>query len=73
MAMSTTIISQTTTMSDAFVEESGHKDIFSFKSIPDSFSQRQVYDAYMSCRRRKRNTINALKFEVNLLENLYSL
>ncbi|MCD4718779.1 MAG: DUF1566 domain-containing protein [Desulfobacula sp.] len=32
-----------------------------------------VYRAYMDCRRRKRGTINALKFEVDVLENLFSL
>ncbi|MCB2181064.1 MAG: hypothetical protein KQH63_03435 [Desulfobulbaceae bacterium] len=32
-----------------------------------------VYQAYLDCRRRKRSTINALKFEANLLENLFDL
>lgn len=73
MAMSTTTIRQTTTMCDAFVEESDNplnpplirgNGIFSFRSL---------YDAYIMCRRRKRNTINALRFDVELLENLYSL
>ncbi|MBI5749110.1 MAG: hypothetical protein HZA00_08285 [Nitrospinae bacterium] len=62
--MSTTTISQTTTMSDAFAVESDHHGIFSFKS---------VYEAYITCRKRKRNTINALRFEVNLLKNLFDL
>lgn len=37
------------------------------------FSFRSLYDAYITCRRGKRNTINALRFEVKLLENIYSL
>ena len=32
-----------------------------------------VYRAYLDCRKRKRGTINALRFEYNLLENLYNL
>ena len=32
-----------------------------------------VYKAYLDCRRRKRGTINALKFEYKLLDNLFSL
>jgi len=42
----------------------GKKDIFSFKNI---------YSAYLRCRKRKRNTVNALKFELNLEENLIDL
>lgn len=37
------------------------------------FSFKAVYDAYLGCRRRKRNTINALRFEADLLENLFDL
>jgi len=37
------------------------------------YSFRSLYDAYASCRRRKRNTINALRFEASLLDNLVSL
>lgn len=37
------------------------------------YSFRSLYDAYASCRRRKRNTINALRFESSLLDNLVSL
>ncbi|MEA2049891.1 MAG: reverse transcriptase/maturase family protein [Campylobacterota bacterium] len=33
----------------------------------------ELYKAYLSCRKRKRNTINALKFEQNLIENLINL
>ena len=43
---------------------SGKWRLLSFKS---------VHDAYMDCRRRKRGTINALRFEANLLENLFDL
>ena len=32
-----------------------------------------VYRAYLDCRKRKRGTINALEFEVNVLENLFDL
>ena len=40
------------------------KEVFSFESI---------YSAYLKCRKRKRNTVNALKFELNLEENLIDL
>ena len=33
----------------------------------------EIYKAYLDCRKNKRNTINALKFEFKLEENLYSL
>lgn len=36
-----------------------------------SFSS--LYEAYLACRKRKRNTINALQFEHDLLENLFAL
>jgi RNA-directed DNA polymerase len=49
-------------MSGACVAESDH--LYSFRS---------VHDAYLSCRRRKRNTINALRFETGLLDNLFDL
>lgn len=32
-----------------------------------------VYQAYEDCRRRKRGTINAMKFEADLLDNLFDL
>jgi len=64
MATSTTTIRQITTMCDVSVPESDRCGIFSF---------RDVYNAYLNCRRRKRNTINALRFEADILENLFSL
>ena len=52
-------------MSVASVEESDAlKGPFSFKSL---------YRAYLACRRRKRGTLDALGFEVDLLENLVAL
>lgn len=42
----------------------GEKEVFSFESI---------YSAYLKCRRRKRNTANALRFELNLEENIIDL
>jgi len=36
-------------------------------------SFQSVYSAYMDCRRRKRGTINALRFEYHLLDNIFSL
>jgi len=32
-----------------------------------------LYKSYLKCRRNKRNTINALKFEINVEENLFEL
>ena len=48
------------------VQASGEtmKDIFSFGSI---------YRYYLKCRRNKRNTINALRFEINAGENILRL
>lgn len=37
------------------------------------FTFANVYQAYRDCRKHKTNTINALKFEHNLLENLWNL
>jgi retron-type reverse transcriptase len=62
MATSTTTIRTTTTMSGVCVAESDL--LYSFRSL---------HDAYISCRRRKRNTINALRFEASLLDNLIDL
>lgn len=37
------------------------------------FSETDVLRAYLDCRKRKRNTVNALSFEYNLAENLTTL
>ena len=37
------------------------------------FSLKNVYRAYRRCRRRKRGTVNALRFEATLEENLVAL
>jgi len=37
------------------------------------FTFQNIYRAYIACRKNKRNTINALKFEQNLIENLWDL
>jgi len=37
------------------------------------FTFQNIYKAYTQCRKNKTNTINALQFEQNLLENLWSL
>lgn len=37
------------------------------------FTLKNVYQAYRDCRKHKTNTLNALKFEQNLLENLWDL
>jgi len=37
------------------------------------FTFQNIYKAYLTCRRNKRNTINALQFEQNLIENLWDL
>ena len=37
------------------------------------FTFKEIYEAYLSCRRRKRNTTNALRYEANLIENLCNL
>lgn len=40
---------------------------------PTIFTLPKLYQAYISCRKRKRKTINALKFELNLESNLLYL
>jgi RNA-directed DNA polymerase len=37
------------------------------------FSYKKLYQAYLDCRKNKRNKIDALKFEINAEENLYIL
>ena len=37
------------------------------------FSFETIYEAYKSCRKNKRNTINQLQFEAHLLDNLWNL
>jgi len=52
-------------MSGRCVPASGSKvSIFSFKNI---------YQCYLDCRRKKRNTRNALQFEINAEENIFKL
>jgi len=37
------------------------------------FTFKKIYQAYLDCRKRKRKTISALKFELNLERNLFQL
>jgi len=39
----------------------------------DIFSYKNLYRCYLDCRKNKRNTINALRFEINTEENLLRL
>ncbi len=39
----------------------------------DLFSFSNIHRCYLKCRRRKRNTVNALRFEINMEENLCRL
>ncbi|MFZ5766253.1 MAG: reverse transcriptase domain-containing protein [Thermodesulfobacteriota bacterium] len=64
MATSTTTIRTTTTTCGAFATESDHGDLAAFRCL---------HAAYLACRKRKRGTVNALRFEVDVLENLRSL
>lgn len=41
--------------------------------LPPIFSFENLYRCYLKCRKNKRNTINALKFEINAEENLFKL
>jgi len=41
--------------------------------LPDSFSFANIYRCYLACRRNKRNTINALRFEISAEENVLRL
>ncbi len=51
-------------MSVACAEINDQQGVFSFRSL---------YDAYLNCRRHKRNANNTLKFEADLLGNLTNL
>ena len=52
-------------MSGPFVPASGLQNkVFSYKNI---------YRCYLECRKNKRNTINALKFEINADRNIFEL
>ena len=42
-------------------------------SIPSTLSLEAVFDAYFSCRKHKRNTVNQLRFEADLEANLVAL
>ena len=42
-------------------------------SMSNLFSFGNIYRCYVECRRNKRNTINALKFEINAEENILKL
>ena len=46
------------------LKQEGERKMFTFQNI---------YKAYIACRQNKRNTMNALKFEHNLIENLWDL
>lgn len=37
------------------------------------FTFKEIYNAYLKCRKGKRNTHNALEFEINLVENICNL
>jgi retron-type reverse transcriptase len=39
----------------------------------DLFSYRNIYRCYLECRKNKRNSANALKFEINAEENIFKL
>ena len=43
------------------------------RQMRDIFSFANIYRCYLACRRNKRNTINALKFEINAEENILKL
>jgi RNA-directed DNA polymerase len=64
MAMSTLTTRLIQTMFVACAEDNDQSGVFSFRSL---------YDAYLNCRRHKRNANNTLKFEADLLGNLTNL
>jgi len=39
----------------------------------EMFSFKTIYTAYIECRKNKRNTHNALEFEMDLVQNLWQL
>jgi len=48
------------------------------RSVPASetnsvFAYRNIYQRYLECRKNKRNSVNALKFEINAEENIFEL
>lgn len=61
MATSTTTIRTTTTTFASCARECDERGVFSFRA---------VYDGYRACRRRKRGTANAQRYELRLLDHL---
>lgn len=51
----------------------GGNGLGSKNGYSENFTLEEVLKAYLSCRKNKRNTINQIKFEINLEENLYHL
>ncbi|MBI4993967.1 RNA-directed DNA polymerase [Candidatus Wolfebacteria bacterium] len=47
--------------------------LIKFNLCDSLFTFQNLYKAYLDCRKRKRNTINALRFESNLENNLWKL
>lgn len=51
----------------------GQLKAFFVKFMNTIFTYQKLYKAYLDCRKNKRKTVNALKFEMNLEKNLESL
>jgi len=43
------------------------------KKMSEVFTLEKIYQAYLDCRERKKNTINALKFEIEREKNLIDI
>ena len=51
----------------------GEWKLNNIRKAPPHFSFESLYAAYRKCRKNKRGTINALKFEINAEENLFKM
>jgi RNA-directed DNA polymerase len=53
--------------------EDGLNGVIENNKVSEIFNFEKLYRAYLSCRKEKRKTINALEFEYNLERNLFAL
>lgn len=58
---------------DRYVDYTRPPDVDEMNHVPCDIEFEEVLEAYFDCRKRKRTTKSHLKFEANMLENLFQL
>ena len=71
MSITTTTIRTTTTWSVASTRI--HSTSSLVRNMDTIFTKEKIFKAYLACRKTKKNTANALKFEINREKNLFRL